>query len=212
VRYLRGTDIKTRGVYQEFAVDFPGAPDSGELVWQVDSFGVSDLWVDRISVADYPVEMAPMTQWTLPAREGPATIVARFVDGAGNASSAGSLAVTVTDRSPPGPWRRFQCSGLTCTVQVRDAISGLDTGSAAVHFSQDGGQSWSDWLPVACTGEDGSHDWETLAVVVPGASTTVSAQQMQFRVVDRASTPNEGASPVYVRAWVYLPVAIRGAP
>jgi hypothetical protein len=209
VRYVRGTDLKAADIYQEFAVDFADAPGIGELAWRVDSYGSSDLWVDRISVAGYPVEAAPAVTWTLSPREGPATIAARFLDGAGNGSPAVSLAVTVTDRSPPDGWREFWCSGLTCTVRVRDAIAGLDTGSAAVRLSGDGGQSWSDWLPAACSGEDGSHDWETLEAAVGGVTSAAGTRQIQFRIYDRAALPNKGLSPIYVRAWAYLPVVIR---
>jgi hypothetical protein len=209
VRYVRGTDLKAADVYQEFAVDFAEVPGSGELGWRVDSYGKSDLWVDRISVAGYPVDVAPTVTWTLSPREGPATISARFLDGAGNPSPAASLAVTVTDRGPPDGWHEFRCSGLTCTVRARDAIAGLDTGSAAVRLSGDGGQSWGDWLPAACSGEDGSHDWETLEAAVGGVTSAVGTRQIQFRIYDRAVLPNKGRSPIYVRAWAYLPVVIR---
>jgi hypothetical protein len=130
------------------------------------------------------------------------------VDGAGNASAAVSLAVTVTDRSPPGSWRQFGCSGLVCTVQVRDAIAGLDVDSAAARVSQDEGRSWSEWLPAACTGQDGSREWETLTVAVSGIFAGAKERQIQFRVADRASASNQGFSPPYVHARVYLPVAI----
>jgi hypothetical protein len=211
VRYIRGTDLKAGEAYQEFALDIPGVPDEGTLEWRVDAFGRSKLWVDRISLAHYPVTSAPAVTWTLSPREGPATISARFQDGAGNVSSPVSLGVTVTDHSPPGQWRRFLCGVLTCTVQVRDAIAGLDTGSAEMRLSEDGGASWGDWLPVSCSGEDSSHEWETLTASVVDVPAEDSMEQIEFRVYDRAQRPNQGRSPTYLRIQVYLPIILRSA-
>jgi hypothetical protein len=212
VRYVRGTDVKVAGVYGEFPVDLAGIPDRGDLVWQVDSFGVSELWVDRISVTAYLIDLVPTTTWTLVPREGPATLTTRFVDGAGNTSAVRTLALTVTDRSPPGAWRHLECSGLTCTVQVRDAIAGLNTDLAAVRVSADGGQSWSDWLPAVCSGEDGSHYWETLTAVIPVGRAAARTRQLQFRAYDRAAVPNVGKSSVYTRSWAFLPAVVRPVP
>jgi len=155
--------------------------------------------------------------WTLPAREGPATVRARFVDGAGNASPEVSLAITVTDRSPPGEWRHFRCGGFTCTVQVRDAIAGLDVKSAAYRAAAGSGPTWDDWLPAACTGVDGSHDWETLTITSPVAlagdvavtSAAARPGSIQFRVRDLAAVPNEAHSPVYTLYSIYLPLVVR---
>jgi hypothetical protein len=209
VRYVRGTDVQAVDAYQEFVVDFPGIPDGGTPWWQVDGFGVSDLWVDRISVSSYPVEAASTFTWTLPPREGPAAITARFVDGAGNASPMLSLAVTVTDRTPPEQWRQFRCNDLTCAIQVRDAIAGLDADSAAARLSGEEGQSWSDWLSATCSGESGSNDWETLAVAVTSTATAGPTRYVQFRVSDGATRPNVGYSPTYAPSWAYLPMVIQ---
>jgi len=123
----------------------------------------------------------------------------------------------VTDRSPPGGWRQFRCGALTCTVQVRDAIAGLDVKSAAYRAAAGSGPSWGDWLPATCTGVDGSHDWETLTIKSPAALTgTVAAipsstrsDSIQFRVYDLAAVPNEARSPVYTLYHVYLPLVVR---
>jgi hypothetical protein len=215
VRYLRGTDFGTGEAYQEFAVEFDYAEEGGELEFRTHSYGTSDLWVDRVSVTSYPADLplqadGPfLTSWTLPAREGPARIGARFVDGAENASPEVALMVTVTDRSPPGGWRQFRCSGMTCTVQVRDTIAGLDTKSAAYRAAVGSDPSWGDWLPATCTGVDGSHDWETLTITDPAISATASSNSIQFRVYDLAAVPNEARSLVYTLYRVYLPLVMR---
>jgi hypothetical protein len=222
VRYLRGTDFKAQDAYQEFALDFDYI-HSGELEFRTYSYGVSDLWVDRVSVASYPAYLLPQVggelavSWTLPAREGPTTIRARFVDGAENTSPQSSLVITVTDRSPPGQWRQFQCNGVTCTVRARDAIAGLDVHSAAYRIAVGSEPSWGDWRQATCSGEDGSHDWETLTITSPVAlidtvtaiSVPTSYGQIQFRAYDVAAVPNEGRSPIYVLYQVHLPLVMR---
>jgi hypothetical protein len=205
VRYLRGTEFRAAGVYQEVGLDLATVED-GEVWWRVDAFGPSELWVDRISVASYPLELPgegqPLT-WSLPPREGTARVMGRYVDGAENVSSRVSLTVTVVDGDPPAGWRNLECVERACSVEVRDVIAGLDTESGAARASYDGGASWGAWLPVTCTGEAGSHDWETLYLsgIDPetvGATSVLScAAQIQFRVRDIASAPNEGLSPVY---------------
>jgi hypothetical protein len=216
VRYLRGTDFKAQDAYHEFAVDFDYV-QSAELEFRTHSYGTSGLWVDRVSVTSYPAGVPLSTSWTLPAREGPTTIRTRFVDGAENASPEIPLAITVTDRSPPGEWRQFKCGGVTCTVQVRDAIAGLDASSAAYRTAMDNELSWGDWRQATCTGIDGSHDWETLTITNPVALTGTVAilsaaprsGSIQFRVSDLAAAPNEGQSPVYALYRVYLPLVVQ---
>jgi hypothetical protein len=204
IRYLRGTEFKGEA-YQEFGLDLVTAEDE-ETWWTVDAYGTSELWVDRISVAAYPVELppagAPLT-WTLPPRAGAVTVMARYLDGAENVSARVPLSLTVVDLEPPAGWRNLTCQARACSVQVRDVIAGLDTESGAARASFDGGETWTLWMPVTCTGEMGSHTWETL--YLPGLepetqalSTTVSCEgQIQFRVRDVAAAPNEGLSPIY---------------
>jgi hypothetical protein len=207
VRYLRGTDVKVGETYQEFAMDFDYPPSGGELEFRVDVDGQSDLWVDRVIVVSYPIDVSPLVSWTLPAREGPNTTTAKFIDRAENVSLDVALAITVTDDGPP-EWRAFQCDALTCALQVRDVIAGLDVGSMAVRYSTDGGVSWSGWLSATCTGVRGSHDWETTSVAntffnIPGDVA------VQFRAFDVATASNEGHSPAYRIRRLYLPVIIR---
>ena len=205
IRYLRGAEFKAGETYQEFGLDLVTAEDE-EVWWYIDSFSASALWIDRISVAGYPVELPNDGQplaWTLPPHEGPVTVTARYVDGAENVSTRVLLPLTVVDLDPPSGWRNLHCQERACSVQVRDAIAGLDTESGAARASFDGGDTWTLWMPVTCTGEMGSHAWETL--YLPGLepeaqalSTPLSCEaQIQFRVRDVAAAPNEGLSPVY---------------
>jgi hypothetical protein len=164
------------------------------------------MWFDRVTVVSYPNDLpagAGSISWTLPAGEGIVTTTAKFVDRAENVSPDVTLAVTVTDDKPPGGWQGFQCAGATCTVLVRDVIAGLNVHSAAYRFAADGGSTWGDWLPATCTGVDGSHDWQTIAISEPDAS------MVQFRIYDVAAVPNEGQSPEYGKWSIYLPVVLR---
>ena len=136
--------------------------------------------------------------------------MAKFVDRAGNVSPDVTFTVTVTDDSPPAEWRQFSCGAVTCTVQVRDAIAGLDVVSGAFKVSTDDGLSWSSWLSATCTGAVGSHDWETLTTTaVPVPPLTSTATLVQFRAYDVAVAANEGQSPVYSVRRVHLPLVIR---
>jgi hypothetical protein len=209
VRYLRGTDWKAGDTYQDFAVDFEVPTRGGEVEFRTDFDGAFDLWVDRVGIASAPVDVSSPLSWTLPARHGPVTTTAWLVDRAGNVSEPAILTATVVDNQPPGPWKEFRCAELSCTVQVRDAIAGLDIDRAAYRHSNDGGLSWSPWLSATCTGSRGSHDWETIAAGVP---TTVVPDEtrLQFRAYDMAAAANEGLSPIYaLPSRVFLPLVQR---
>jgi stage II sporulation SpoD-like protein/WD40 repeat protein len=207
IRYLRGTDFKHGSAYQEIAVDFDAGTGGGEVEFRTAAYGLFDLWVDRVRMVHIPTEVVTQTTWTLPAREGPVTVTAKIVDGAGNLSGDVPLALTLVDDSPPGEWRQFWCHGLTCTVQVRDAIAGLDVSSAAYRVSTDGGTSWSGWLSATCSGTNGSQAWETIA-----AAAVPFRAAVQFRVRDSAALPNAAQSPIYSLSHVFLPVATRDNP
>jgi hypothetical protein len=222
VRYPRGTEFKAANTYQEFGVDLVTTVDQ-TVWWRIDAFGTSELWVDRISEASYPVELPSDSKslaWSMPPREGMSTVTARYVDGAENASPRVPLTVTVIDLDPPAGWRNLHCLERACRVEVRDAIAGLDTASGAARVSFDEGLTWSAWLPVTSTGEPGSHDWETLnlAQVQPQAHNAEPPPgcnaQVQFRVRDVAAVPNEGTSPVYTFDscyHTYLPLVLEPA-
>jgi hypothetical protein len=207
VRYLRGTDFQHGAAYDEFAVDFYAA--STPLEFRVDARGLADLWVDRVRVATYPSMVLPQVTWTLPPREGRTIITAKYVDPAGNLSADVSLPVWVKDVTPPQDWRAFRCTATTCTIEVRDIIAGLDVGSASYRISSDGGLSWSDWLPAACSGTNTSHEWETVAAG-PLATFDGRRTRLQFLVSDAARLPNESVSPVLTLWRVFLPAVHRG--
>jgi len=119
VRYPRGTEFKAADTYQEFGVDLVTAEEQ-TVWWRVDAFGGSELWLDRISVASYPVPLpgSGTLIWSLPPREGNSTVVARYVDGAENVSPRVPLTVTVVDLDPPAGWRDLACLERACSVEV----------------------------------------------------------------------------------------------
>ena len=213
VRYLRGTDFKHGGAYQELAVDFEYPSEGGQVEFRTGSYGVSPLWVDRVAVLYYPRAAGEWVSMTLPAREGVATVTVRFIDRAENIAVGVPVTVVVTDDTPPAGWHGFACAGPTCTVRVRDAIAGLDPRSACYQFSTDGGLSWSNWLSATCSGSRGSNAWE---VITATASVLASAPdvQVRFRVRDAAVASNEGQSPTFVvpRHRLYLPLVLRQVP
>ena len=207
IRYLRGTDFKHGSAYQEIAVDFDYGTSGGEVEFRTAAYGLFDLWIDRVRIVSIPTEVLTQTDWTLPAREGLVTVTAKLVDQAGNLSGDVPLVLTVVDDSPPGEWQQFWCHSLTCTVQVRDSIAGLDVGSAEYRVSTTGGVSWSGWLSATCSGTNGSHEWETLAT----AAVPINAA-VQFRVRDIAASANAAQSPIYSLSHVFLPVVTKDDP
>jgi hypothetical protein len=209
VRYLRGTDFRHGDAYDEFAVDFSAA--STALEFRVEASGAADLWVDRVRIVTYPGAVPSEVAWALPPREGRTLVTAKFVDSAGNHSADVSLPVWVKDATPPQDWRAFHCTATACTIEVRDIIAGLDVSSASYRISSDGGLSWDDWLPAACSGTLASHEWETItsgALSISGAQAT----QLQFRIRDTARLPNESVSPALSLWRIYLPAALRDTP
>jgi len=208
VRYLQGTDLGGTD-YAEFSVDFAGS--ASPIEFRVAARGIADLWVDRVRIVTYPDQVPPEIVWTLPPREGRTVVTAKYVDPAGNLSADVSLPVWVKDVTSPGEWRAFQCTGTGCVVQVRDCIAGLDASSASYRVSTDGGPSWGDWMPAACSGASGSHDWETVAA---GPLTALGSGdvQLQFRIHDVAHVPNESVSPAFFLWHAYLPAVWRETP
>lgn len=209
VRYIAGTDFPVGNAYQERAVDFNFPASGGELEFRTSFSGPFDLWLDRVTIAAYPVEAAPTLTWPLPAREGPVTVTARFIDGADNISPPSALVLTVTDHTPPGDWWGFHCAGSTCAVLVHDSIAGLDVTSAAYRYSSDEGMTWSDWVTATCSGISGSHAWETVIATNVPVSFTSPLERIQYRLHDAASVPNEGISPACFLHRVYLPAIPR---
>ena len=208
IRYLRGTDVLEGDSYQEFGVDFEYT--AGDLEFRTRAYGDLALWVDSVRLVSYPGAVQPQVQWTLPAREGPVTVTATFVDGAGNMSAGVPLTVSIVDDTSPGEWQGFRYGAGSCSVQVRDAIAGLDPSSGEYQVSTDNGLSWSAWLPATSTGALYSHEWEMLATTAPLPA--ASPLLIRFRVADGAATPNVGQSPEYVLWRAFLPLILRNGP
>ncbi len=211
LRRLRGTDFRAADVYQEFAVDFDYA-DAGtaDLEFRTFFHAAADLYLDRVLVVRYPVDVAASAQWRLTPGEGLKTVTVKFIDGAGNVSADLTRTVTL-DTSPPTGWQEFapeQWDGgppPTCTVRVRDDGSGLDVDSARYRFSEDGGASWSGWLTATCTGISGTTDVQTITTsAVPFSLPRTPSNRVQFRVADVAGFTSTAA---YV---VRGPVSIAG--
>ncbi|MCK5793471.1 MAG: hypothetical protein KAH12_02110, partial [Anaerolineales bacterium] len=72
---------------------------------------------------------------------------------------------------PPGGWVNFQPSEwqtsqtVDCTISVRDQGSGLAISSARYSYSNDAGNTWSNWTEASCSGAAGSTAEETISVV-----------------------------------------------
>jgi hypothetical protein len=106
-------------------------------------------------------------------------------------SVSGWLTVEV-DATPPGEWGGFTPSGVvnggvqTCTVETRDVTCGLNVGSAEYRWSNDHGDTWSEWLSAACTGGDGTTAYQTLtaADVQFDCHSLDEENLIEFRVVD----------------------------
>jgi hypothetical protein len=211
LRHLRGTDFRADGVYQEFGVDFDYAfAGTSGLEFRTVFHAAADLYLDRVLVVAYPVDVAASARWRLSPGEGRKTVTIKFIDGAGNVSADLTRTVTL-DASPPTGWVDFapaQWDGgppPTCTVRVRDEASGLDVDSARYRFSTDGGVSWSDWLTASCTGISGTTGVQTItAPAVPFGLPRTPSNQVQFRVADVAGIT---ATATYV---VRGPVSIAG--
>ena len=103
----------------------------------------------------------------------------------------------------PGNWTGFtpvDCvtsQEVTCTVQVQDSGSGLEVSSAEYAYSTDGGSSWSNWQPAACSGTDGTMDPETISANVDFGqdSGPSNLNRIRFRIADLGGT--FGVSGVY---------------
>ncbi|MBN1581337.1 MAG: SpoIID/LytB domain-containing protein [Anaerolineae bacterium] len=209
IRYVRGTDFRAGDVYQEIAVDFELLSAEIPNEFRVESYGLTDLWLDRVQIFSYPQTISPRADWTLPAREGIVTVTAAFVDRAENVSAGVPLTLAITDMDPPEGWREFSCTRSTCTVQVYDVIAGLSVNSALYHYSTDGGVTWSEWISATCSGTDGSRRWETVtAANIPFALTTSEDRYLQFGIRDIAEAGNWSTSaPCKFLMWsIYLPL------
>jgi len=118
----------------------------------------------------------------------------RAYDRAGNYSDSGWQVVKI-DATSPQDWQNFAVTGVgttgltpTCTVQVRDLLSGLSiSGGGFYRYSTNGGSTWSEWQLGAITGSDGTKAFQTItAPNVPFNQQSASANRIQFAVRDVA--------------------------
>lgn len=144
---------------------------------------------------------APSVPFNRESSGAEAQVYFRAYDRAGNSSDSSWQQVRI-DTVAPGNWSNFAPSSvvfgtrITCTVQVRDVASGLNTGLGAYRYSTDGGSTWSAWIPASTTGSNGTTAFQTItaaSVPFPNASTTQN--RIQFRIRDMAG--NWGQSPQY---------------
>jgi hypothetical protein len=213
LRRLRGTDFRAPGLYQEFPVDFEYT-DAGAagLEFRTAFHATADLYLDRVLVLGYPVDLAPSAQWRLTPGEGLKTVLVKFIDGAGNVSA--DLTTTVMlDAGPPAGWHDFTPEWWdggnppTCAVRVFDALSGLNVDSARYRYSSDGSASWSDWLAAECTGIGGTTEVQTVtASNVPFVRPSSMANRIQFRIADMVGLTSTAVYTVPSRS----PVIIAG--
>ncbi len=136
----------------------------------------------------------------------------RAYDRAGNYSDSGWQVIKI-DLTAPQDWQNFTITGVgstgltpTCTVQVRDVLSGLATSALGWYrYSTDGGATWSSWFNTAITGSDGTTALQTItASDVPFNQQSATQNKIQFAARDVAGT--WGYSPEYTVATKYATV------
>ncbi len=136
----------------------------------------------------------------------------RAYDLAGNFSDSGWKVIKI-DRTEPQDWQNFTITAVgstgltpTCTVQVRDVLSGLATSVLGWHrYSTDGGSTWSSWYSTAITGTDGTVAFQTITVTnVPFNQQSATKNKIQFAARDVAG--NWSYSPQYTVATKYTTV------
>ncbi|GIV16672.1 MAG: hypothetical protein KatS3mg022_2107 [Armatimonadota bacterium] len=118
-----------------------------------------------------------------------------------NGGTASTSNVVIVDGTAPSDWQNFTVTEIsadgqyaTCTVQVRDGLSGLETSHCLFTYSTDGGHTWSDYLLASITGDPGSRDSETMTAsevpLIPQGPTLI-----RFYAYDMAG--NLGESPEF---------------
>ncbi|GIV18547.1 MAG: hypothetical protein KatS3mg023_0298 [Armatimonadota bacterium] len=157
--------------------------------------------LERITASNVPFNQEGAT--------GQNQIYFRAYDRAGNYSSSGWQVVKI-DLTEPQDWQNFTITSVgstgltpTCTVQVRDVLSGLATSVPSWYrYSKDGGTTWSSWYSAVTTGSDGTTAFQTItASDVPFNQQSATQNRIQFAVRDVAG--NWGYSPQYTVATRY---------
>lgn len=136
----------------------------------------------------------------------------RVYDRAGNFSDSGWKVVKI-DLTAPQDWQDFTVTSVgttgltpTCTVRVRDVLSGLSISAQGWYrYSTNGGSSWSAWSTATITGSDGTTAFQTVtASDVPFHQQSATWNRIQFAVRDVAG--NWSHSPQYTVATKYTTV------
>jgi len=144
--------------------------------------------LERITATDVPFNQEGGT--------GQNQVLFRAYDRAGNYSDSGWQVVKI-DLTAPQDWRNFNVTSVgstgltpTCTVQVRDVLSGLSVSAGGWYrYSTNGGSTWSSWRLGTITGSDGTTAYQTLtAADVPFNQLSSTLNKIQFAVRDVAGT------------------------
>jgi len=217
LRRLRGTDFRAASTYQEFPVDFSYA-DAGTagLEFRTAFRSTADLYLDRVLIVGYPINVATSAQWRLAPGEGLKIVTVKFIDSAGNVSADLTRTVTLSDTSPPTGWQDFVWWGggstITATVCVFDEISGLNVDNARHRSSTDGGASWSDWCVAMCTGISGTTEMQTItASGVPFGQPRETANRIEFQIADMKGYTSTVIYTVHSRI-LYFPLVMKHWP
>jgi hypothetical protein len=186
-RSLTGADFQRDDTYEEFRLNlaytsrWPTCDDpdiSDGLEFRTAFRATGDLYLDRVMAFSAPQPLSSPFYWTISSTEGAQRITVRLLDAAGNASDR---VVTVNLDMTPPRWLSFG----TRAALVQDALSGLDTASAAWSISTDGGGSWGAWQPIELAAALGTTS--PVALVAPA----VSGTHLRFRVRDMAGNVSQ---------------------
>lgn len=106
------------------------------------------------------------------------------------------------DATPPGDWENFQPTGwlttldpTSCTVEVTEAMSGLNASSALYEFSRDNGSTWEGPFAALCEHSSGVAHTTIIAPAVDFGQESLSHNRIRFYISDLAG--NVGQSPNY---------------
>ncbi len=200
-RSISAEDFARNDTYEEFRLNLAYPANQAtcgnemardELEFRTQYRATGDLYLERISVFSAPAPFASDLYWNVRSVEGAQTVVVRFLDDAGNAQD-----VPVTVRVDTSAPRWLSVEGPVALVQ--DAVSGLDTASAAWSASTDGGHTWSAWQPFNVTVAAG------VQVPIQLQAPEITDATYAFRIKDLAgNTSFSNMAPV-----LWLPLIIK---
>lgn len=187
-RPLMGTDFTQGGRYEEFRLDLnygdvwptcsdPDIKDGLEFRTWFNRKG--DLYLDRVTVFRRPQPVAPDMVWNVREIEGPQKVIVRFLDRYGDRYEQVVVTVNV-DMSKPR-WSSYDSHSAV----VQDALSGLDTASAAWSDSHDGKTMWGEWQTLSLAASHGIT--EPLELTAPPEA----EGYVRFRIQDMAGNTSE---------------------